>query len=59
MKCPVCKRQTGYYYWEAVEPGKMERHPYPLYQRSFPGEPEHISPRCESCYDKAVKNETA
>ncbi len=26
-----------------------------LYQRSFPGEPEYISPRCSRCYDKAVK----
>ncbi len=27
----------------------------PLYQRSFPGEPEHISPRCFSCYNKAER----
>jgi len=26
-----------------------------LYQRSYLGEPEYISPRCESCYDKAER----
>jgi len=28
-------------------------HDMELYQRSFPGEPEYISPRCSRCYDKA------
>ena len=71
-KCPICKKHTGYYYWEATEPGTMERHEYPLYQRTYVVPPREgvitchaekgenpISPRCESCYDKAVKNETA
>lgn len=30
---------------------------YPLYQRSYKGEPEYISPRCGSCFDKALKKE--
>jgi len=27
----------------------------PLYQKSYKGEPEYISPRCSRCYDKALK----
>lgn len=53
MKCPVCYRETGYYKQEGVEPGTMERRPYPLYQRSYPGKPEYISGRCLECYEKA------
>ena len=32
-----------------------EWHDIPLYQRSYPGEPEYISPRCEKCYHKAER----
>ncbi len=55
MKCPVCKKDTGVYYWpSALEPWVMDVLDYPLYQRNYPGEPEHISPRCEQCFDKAI-----
>jgi len=56
MKCPVCKSSTGGYWWPAVlDPQAKEWHDYPLYQRSYSGEPGYISPRCERCYDKAVR----
>lgn len=56
MKCPVCKMGIGGYYWPAVlDPGGREWHEYPLYQRSYPGRLEYISPRCGSCYNKAEK----
>ncbi len=32
-----------------------EWHDMPLYQRSFPGEPEYISPRDFQCYNKAER----
>ena len=28
-----------------------------LLQRSYPGEKEHITPRCHKCFDKAIKEE--
>ena len=34
---------------------RTEWHDMPLYQRSYPGEPEYISPRCSRCYDKAKR----
>jgi len=56
MRCPVCKLGTGYYYAPQVDPdAPLERLPYPLYQGSYPGELEYISPRCERCYDKAER----
>lgn len=57
MKCPVCHKNTGYYYQQGGQPGSMERHGYPLYQRSYPGKPSYISPRCESCFDKEVSDD--
>ena len=34
---------------------RTEWHDMPLYQRSYPEEPEYISPRCSRCYDKAER----
>jgi len=57
MKCPVCHQSTGYYYQQGIQPGTMERHVYPLYQRSYPRSPDYVSPRCHECYKK-VEAET-
>lgn len=58
MKCPVCKRSTGFFKWPATDPAHQDDIlPYPLLQRSYPGQPEHISGRCNNCYDKAIKKE--
>jgi len=57
-KCPVCKGATGGYYWPAtLSPKQLEWREFPLYQRSYPGEPTYISPRCSRCFDKAVKED--
>ena len=56
VKCPVCKSATGGYYAPAKEEGEVY-HEYPLYQRSYKGEPEFISSRCSRCYDRARKRE--
>ncbi len=53
VRCPVCKRSTGYFEWEGTEPGTIEMHPFPLYQRSYLGKPGHITERCYDCYEKA------
>lgn len=57
--CLVCGVGTGFYRRDGVEPGTWESVPYPLYQRSYEGEPEYISPRCSRCYDKVVRKELA
>lgn len=58
MKCLVCKKSTGYYTEEQVEPGTSIQEPYPLYQRSYSHEDkEYISPRCSKCFDQAVEGE--
>jgi len=40
-----------------LDPAKLatELMEMPLYQKSYKGEPEHISPRCSRCFDKAEK----
>ncbi len=66
MKCPVCKGSTGFYQWPAVNPEDPDDIlPYSLCQRSYVVNPREgiitcsgsppISPRCQKCYDKAVK----
>ena len=47
MKCPVCKQKR-----RMLEVGIRVRVPALLYQRSYPGEPEYISPRCSQCFDR-------
>ncbi len=39
--------------WMDPKALKTVWHDMPLYQRSFPGEEEYISPRCFKCYNKA------
>ena len=56
VKCPICGKDTGVYYWpSALDPLVLDVFDVELCQRSYPGEPEHISERCEQCYDKAVE----
>ncbi len=52
IKCPVCKRPTGQYIEPAIEPGTIVQRDYPLYQFSYPGQPEYLPPRCLTCYEK-------
>lgn len=55
-KCPVCRKSAGFYKWpSALNPKKVDILPMPLLQRSYPGYPEYISPRCLRCYEKAEK----
>jgi len=69
VKCPICGKDTGVYYWpSALDPLVVDVFEYSLYQRSYVVPPqegiihcfimekgeEPISPRCEQCYDKAV-----
>lgn len=53
-KCPVCKTQRTIQE-RRVYGNSVVTVPAPLYQQSYPGEPEHISPRCLPCFDMAVK----
>ncbi len=56
VKCPVCEKDTGVYYWpSALDPLVVDVLEYLLYQRSYPGKPEYISERCEQCFDKEVE----
>jgi len=58
-KCPVCKRSSGFYRAPGtVYPEKTVMTPVPLYQRSYPGLPGYISPRCGRCFDETAKRET-
>ncbi len=52
MKCPICKKHTGQYKEETTEPGDFVMTDYPFYQRSYPGEPGYLPPRCLKCYEK-------
>lgn len=49
MKCPVCKKKRH------LLEGKLA----PLYQQSYEGEPGHITPRCNFCFARAIKEQDA
>ncbi len=52
--CPVCRiKRTIPVQLEYGDP--LVRVPQFLYQRSYKGKPGYISPRCEKCFDKAMK----
>ena len=54
MLCPKCKvRHTMLFQQRYGKPAV--RVDAPLYQCSYKGEPEYISPRCLKCYEKAEK----
>lgn len=55
--CLECKHSTGSYVQSGAIPGTFVKEPYPLYQYSYPGQPEYISPRCLECYEIAEKDE--
>lgn len=55
-KCPVCNVFRSIKIQEAIGDELALRWvPQFLYQRSYPGKPEYIPPRCKKCYDKAMK----
>lgn len=49
MKCPVCHQSRRV----AVETGELVEEP--LYQISYPGSKEYVSPRCSECFDKLME----
>lgn len=51
IRCPVCKEPTGEYTELCVVPGTALQRDYPLYQFSYPGQPEYLDPRCLKCYE--------
>ncbi len=54
--CPKCKTGTGFYEWENVDPDKPNvTIAFPLYQRSYKGELDYITPRCSRCFDREVQ----
>ncbi len=59
IKCPVCKGATGGYYCDDVVLARLADRlvwrDAPLFQFSYPGEPEYISGRCLRCIKKAIK----
>ena len=63
MGCPICGRaryiKVPLSWLGDCRPKndrKLVRIAEPLYQRSYPGEAEYISPRCPICLDKAINN---
>ncbi len=48
-KCPVCREQRVVPDVNTGEPVEE-----PLYQTSYPGSKEYISPRCSVCFDKMM-----
>ena len=55
-KCPACGIFKRIQQLDAVgDDLVLMLVPQPLYQFSYPRESGHIPPRCERCYDKAVK----
>ena len=50
-ECPVC--HISHHIEHVGERGNWG--PQFLYQRSYPGQPEYISPRCQRCFEKAEK----
>ncbi len=59
MRCPVCRLNTGHYYWPNASPGEpAQMYSYPLYRHSYSKRSEEfISPRCSECYDKAERRQ--
>ena len=53
MKCPVCG-QTKMMKTQLVYGGPLVEVEQPLYQISYPGEKEYLTPRCIDCYDKVI-----
>lgn len=49
-RCPSCN--TEFMITAVTNNGRKVTVDAPLYQRSYKGEPEYISPRCYRCYDK-------
>ena len=54
MNCPVCKFSISPIPVETID-GEQGFMPDYLYQYSYKGEQDYISPRCCKCYDKAKK----
>ena len=52
IRCPVCGEPTGEYTEPGVEPGTTRNEDYRLYQFSYKGERDYLSPRCLACYEK-------
>ena len=52
VKCPVCKEPTGTYNAPGEVPGTVVIQDYPLYQKSYPRQPEYLPPRCLKCYER-------
>jgi hypothetical protein len=56
MRCPVCKQdKVMLMHSQNDDPIALVPHPQPLYQISYPGEREYVSPRCEDCFNKLME----
>jgi len=51
VRCPVCLVPTGAYLAMAILGPPIQKD-YSLYQISYPGQKEYLSPRCLECYEK-------
>lgn len=54
MKCPVCL-QKRYITRQPQQGGDLIVVDAPLYQISYPGQKEYVSPRCSECLDKLME----
>ena len=53
MKCPVCGQREKMKV-QLTYGGPVTEMDAPLYQVSYPGQPEYLPPRCLKCYKKVV-----
>jgi len=52
-RCPVCNKRKKMLVQEEYG-GPLVSVPALLYQRSYPGEPRYVSPRCLECFHMAI-----
>ena len=55
-RCPICGKRRKMRK-QLVYNGPIVLVPALLYQRSYPGEPEYIIPRCLICFEGALEKE--
>mgnify|MGYP003394312187 CR=1 FL=1 len=53
MKCPVCGKREQIILCLSVNLQPIIGDT-PMYQISYPGQKEYVSPRCSDCYDKLM-----
>lgn len=53
--CPVCKRPIKIIPDGITPDGRQQTKEEPLYQISYRGTKEYVSPRCSTCFDRMME----